>query len=183
MGKSKGLQLQKALGNFYYEEENGNKPPSSGDSHAGPKDSGEREDAEGRLIIEAEDDLDIPALSLAFLKERGPGKASKDRDEERIIAWLVTKELEAPGATKALLTRNDIFHVRSHAQVDKAAKIFEGFSKDTKTLTIGLDTESASGDSGPALLQLSTRVGERRVTAVFQLKSKVKAKSAQHIFV
>ena len=81
----------------------------------------EKDEYEGsKLIINIQEDLDVKDLPISVL---GPPseKRTKHTDEERYFQWQLQWELEKPGTDLDGVPRSDVTHIRTHAQLNRAA--------------------------------------------------------------
>ena len=129
-----------------------------------------RFDADGALIIEVQEDVDVGHIDTPTSLLAPPmGYRTKSTDECRYFDYLLKKELRKPGTRLADLPRDEIHHVTSHAKLDDVVGKFIQLSESAGDIfEVGLDTEG-QGDT----LQLSARVGGREINAVFQLRSEM----------
>ena len=122
---------------------------------------------------------DYPTSVLPPLK----GKRTKTSDKDRFYEWFLLEELKAPDAKLDRISRDDIRHVRTHAQLSSMVDYFIDLSKSSgDEFVIALDTEGSvprtqpsiaeKASDEPALLQLAARVGKKQIVAVIQLYSK-----------
>ena len=142
----------------------------------------DEEDEYGALIIRIDDDLDVPDYPTSALP-LPKGRRTKTSDKDRFYEWFLREELKAPNAKLDRISRDDIRHVRTHAQLSSMVDYFIDLSKSSgDEFIIALDTEGSvprtqpsiaeKASDEPALLQLAARVGKKQIVAVIQLYSK-----------
>ena len=135
---------------------------------------------DGDLIVEADDDLEIPAITYDDLPL---GKRSKAVDDERTFTWLLQWELGSTGAYLDRIESGEIFHARSHNEVRSVVRRFQTLAKEAgDALVIGFDTEGMTRHDDPATLQFSAAAGGSRINAVVQMRSGVAFPNPAHIF-
>ena len=157
-----------------------NPAPRRSPEYEFPRQNADQITEDGALIVDADDDLEIPTITDDDLPR---GKRSKATDDERTYTWLLQWELGSTGSYLDRLEAREVFHARSHAEVRSVAKRFEDLAKEAgDSLVVGFDTEGMNKRDDPATIQFSAAVGERRVNAVIQMRSGLTVPSPAHVF-
>ena len=146
--------------------------------------AGEQYTAEGALKVVVDDDIDVSDIGTDILSKPDKGRRTKPKDVERYFKWQLNDELRQPGARQDSIRRRDISHARSHDEFSAVtAKIAEMAKMQEEALILGFDTEGENPETGgPATMQLSARVGGRRLDAVIQMYSLRKMPTPAHVF-
>ena len=147
-----------------------------------PRPPSNEEDAKGSLIIEIDEDLKIPDISMKDTLPIYHGRRVKYKDENHAFKGLHKYELGKPGTTAYTMSVDEITEVRTHAEASSMVTYFRDLSKDCAgKLVIGFDVEGKTKNGLPSTAQLSAKAGNKSINAVIHLFSgqsgKVKDKS------
>ena len=137
-----------------------------------PLASNDQENENGSLIIEIDEDLQIPDISMKDTPPIYHGKRIKYKDENHAFKGLHKYELSKPNTTAYTMSRDEITEVRTHADATLMVTSLRDLSKDCSgRLAIGFDVEGKTNSGLPSTAQLSARAGEKEINAVIHLFS------------
>ena len=129
---------------------------------------------DGVLQVYVDDDLDVKDIDISKLPTI-TGRQTKTTDISRFHTWHLKEiELKRPGARLDTIRKEEIVHVRTHAQANSAVErlLHLSSSQENAPLIVGFDSEGMCGPEGePAIFQVSAKAGGDEITAVFQLHS------------
>ena len=148
--KNKRAKLELALHQMRDERDNetsGEKPRISPDlAFEGREQEQDRHNREGALVIPLDPDIFIEDLPTSVLRP-SRGRRTKSSDEARVIEYLQSRELRAPGGELDEIDTNTVLHARSHADVNRAVDKFLEMANSVDILDIGLDLEGKEGNA------------------------------------
>ena len=148
--KNKRAKLELALHQMRDERDNetsGEKPRISPDlAFEGREQEQDRHNREGALVIPLDPDIFIEDLPTSALRP-SRGRRTKSSDEARVIEYLQSRELRAPGGELDEIDTNTVLHARSHADVNRAVDKFLEMANSVDILDIGLDLEGKEGNA------------------------------------
>lgn len=99
-------------------------------------------DANGALIVSVDDDLEVTDVPTSQLPPQR-GYRTKDTDKDRFFAWYLQQELSKPGRKLDQIARDEIRHVRTHAELDSMVEKLLELSSGTEEILIAIDTEGS----------------------------------------
>ena len=129
----------------------------------------ERYTADGALLIEVQDDLDVRKVELAELPSSGSrGRPTKTTDANRYFRWQLDRELEVPGARLDRISRADFRQIRTHRELGRLVdELVQLTGRRNDIIIMALDTEGMIEDRNPVLVQIAAP----GITAVIHLHS------------